>query len=390
MPRICQLSFSPIADDARVRRHGDALAAAGHTVIAIGLPGARGAAPGWEVREIIPPPDERLFPLFRLPRIGRIALCRLLPRLAENAYWAQALNRSMAAAAADVAADIFVANDWLTLPIAARLARKRGVPYVYDSHEYAVEESADRALWRLLVSPYVRAVEARHIHGAAAVMTVGDGIARLMWSDHRLAAPPTVVRNAVPLQAQPFRPCGERIDVLYQGLLRTDRGLKTLIQSVPAWRPEFRLRLRGPGEAGVLDHLRSLAAATAPDRITFDPPVDPAAMVAAANASDIGIHPIPPTSRQTRFCLPNKFFEYTMAGLALCVSDAAEMTALLAAHDLGAVIAADTPEAVAAAVNGFDRPRIDACKRNALAAARELCWEHERGTLVGLFERLRA
>ncbi len=384
--KICQLSFSPIPDDARVRRHGDALAAAGHEVVAIGLPGGRARSPGWEVRDIALPAAERFRQLHRLLRVGRMAACRIVPSLAEGGYWAQALHRTMTEAAGDIDADVYVANDWLTLPIAARLAAGRGVPYLYDSHEYAVEEGADRPWWLLLISPYVRAIEAGHIHGAAAVMTVGDGIAGLMQRDHGLAARPLVIRNTVPSNLQPFRPCGEVIEVLYQGLLRADRGLENLIRSVTSWRPEFRLVIRGPGEAAVVGRLKALAAGN--ERIRFDPPVDPLAMVAAANGSDIGIHPIPTTSSQTRLCLPNKFFEYAMAGVALCVSGSEEMSALLRRHDLGRIIAADTPEAIADAVNGFDRAAIDAAKRNALAAAGELCWERESRKLLAVFERL--
>lgn len=382
---ICQLSFSPIPDDARVRRHGDALAAAGHRVIGVGLPGGRATPPRWEVRTIGdgPPP--------RLPRPIRIlgmGLCRVVPALAESVYWSMPHHHAMVAAAADIDADLFVANDWLTLPIAAHLASQRGCRFLYDSHEYAAEESADRLAWRLLISPYVRAIEARFIHRAAAILTVGDKIAQLIAHDHRLATMPTVIRNAVPLDPQPFRPCGAEIDVLYQGLIRADRGLEALIRSVPLWRPEFRLRLRGPGDPSIITGLQATAAALAPERITFEAAVDPASMVAAANRSDIGIHPIPPTSNQTRYCLPNKFFEYTMAGLALCVSNSDEMVALLHRHHLGRVIAVHTPEAIAAAINGFDRPMIDDAKRQAVMAAATLCWEQEQDRLLAVFHHL--
>jgi len=390
--KIVQLSFSPIPDDARLRRHGDSLTAADHEVTAIGLPGGRATPPGWPVICItLPAPEGGLTrPLLRAWRIGRMALCRWFPGLADSIFWSQPLHRAMYQAALDLNADVFVANDWLTLPIAARLAAERRVPYVYDSHEYAAEEGADRHSWRLLVSPYVQAIEARHIHGAAAMMTVGDGIARLMRRDHGLNSEPAVIRNAVPINVQPFRPCGPVIEVLYQGLLRTDRGLETLIRSVPSWRGEFHLRLRGPGEPVVVERLKALAAKVAPERISFSPPVSPLDMVTAANGSDLGIHPIPPNSNQTRYCLPNKFFEYAMAGLALCISDSAEMSALLRHYELGEVILADTTEAIAEAVNSLDRDRIDRCKRNALEAAAQLSWEHESDKLLAVFERLRA
>ncbi|CAA7618761.1 hypothetical protein MTBLM5_280019 [Magnetospirillum sp. LM-5] len=388
--RICLLSFSPIPDDARVRRHGDALAAAGYQVTAIGLPGGRATPPAWAVHDItLPPPEGRLRPLYRALRLGAMAACRVVPALSRQIYWRQTLHQAMYRVASIRPADLVIANDWLTLPIAARLAADWKVPYVYDSHEFAIEEGADRPGWMMLVSPYVSAIEARHIARADAVVTVGDGIADLLQRNHCLKERPTVVRNTVPRALQPFRPCGTTIEVLYQGLLRDDRGLTALIDSVPLWRQEFSLRIRGPGDATVLHALKARAAASAAGpRIHFDPPVSPLEMVAAANSSDIGIHPIPTTSNQTRFCLPNKFFEYLQAGLALCVTDSAEMSTLLHRHDLGAVIAASTPDAIAAAVNSFDRNRVDACKKNALAAAESLCWESEQVRLTDAVDRV--
>jgi glycosyltransferase involved in cell wall biosynthesis len=83
--------------------------------------------------------------------------------------------------------------------------------------------------------------------------------------------------------------------------------------------------------------------------------------------------------------LPNKFFEYVMAGLALCASDRPEMARLIQQYDLGVTIAAVEPKAIAAAINALDPDRIDRFKRNALAAARELCWERESERLVGAY-----
>jgi hypothetical protein len=53
-------------------------------------------------------------------------------------------------------------------------------------------------------------------------------------------------------------------------------------------------------------------------------------------------------------------------------------------HDLGTSIEMITPEAIAKSINTLDRNKIDAFKTNALAAARELCWEHEGQAFVKL------
>jgi glycosyltransferase involved in cell wall biosynthesis len=156
------------------------------------------------------------------------------------------------------------------------------------------------------------------------------------------------------------------------------RGLEACIASVAAWRPEFALTIRGPGGPEYLEHLAALAVEHGvAGRVTFAAPVPMTELVRAAAPFDVGLFALPGHSRQNRHALPNKLFEYLMAGLALCISDLPEMAAILRHWRAGELIPAVTPEAIAAAVNRLTRPAIDACKRNALAAARELNWERE-------------
>ena len=109
------------------------------------------------------------------------------------------------------------------------------------------------------------------------------------------------------------------------------------------------------------------------------------ALVREAAQFDVGFFALPGHSRHNEFALPNKFFEYVMAGLALCTTDLPEMARLIREYDLGVTIAAVEPNAIAAAVNALDPDRIDRFKRNALRAARELCWERESERLVAAY-----
>jgi glycogen synthase len=379
--RVCLLVVGPVADDPRVRRQGDALAGAGHDVTAIGLEGATSPGPAWKV-VTVPRRRDRL----AVATLGlRLLGVRVAPWLADRAYWSFNEHRRMLDAAVATGAEVVHANDWDTLPVAAAAAERLGAPVLYDSHELAVEES-DRRLWRLLFPAYVRRLEGRSIHVAAVVTTVANGIADALMAQYRLRERPTVIRNTPPYQEVAFREPGERITVLYQGLLNPDKGLDRLIASVDQWHPEFRLVLRGYGIPRYEAHLRSLASGN--PRIEFAPSVPMTEMVTAASTADIGIHPLPAVNRQTRYALPNKLFEYAMAGLALCVSGAPEMKRVVDEHALGVTFPDAEPATIAAAVNSLDRVSIATYKRNALAAARVLSWEQEQTKLLEIYERL--
>jgi hypothetical protein len=291
--------------------------------------------------------------------------------------------------AAQHKADIWLANDWTALPIARRLAREQGAALVYDTHELASDEYAERLRWRILHRPVVVGLEREFLREAALVTCVSDGIADRLQQLYGLSERPLVVRNTPGYQEMSFSPTGERIAVLYHGIVSPGRGLEECIRSVALWRPEFHLTIRGP----VLDEYRAqlqqvVAAAGVGDRVRIVSAVPMTALVREANAFDIGLFALPDHSRHNRYALPNKFFEYTMAGLALCVSDLPEMSRLLRAHDLGRLFTGLSAEAIAATVNSFDRESIDCYKQRALAAARELNWEREGEKLISRCEAL--
>lgn len=382
------MKTAPIADDPRVRKQGDALVAAGHDVVALGTAGGRSSAPAWPVVSV---PAPKRSPQAKAAAGARLAVAGRIARAALPLYWTFAENRALAAELERVLAagraDAVVANDWRVLPLAAEAAAAHGAALVYDSHELATEEFLERRLWRWVFPAWIRELETAYIGRAAAVTTVSEGIADLLHQRYRLDRRPEVIRNVPPYTPSSFRPTGAIIEVLYQGMFIESRGLEALIASVPAWRPEFRLTIRGMGKPAYERRIRSLVAASpAAGRIRVEPPVPMVDMVAAAEAADIGIHPLQITSNQMLYTLPNKLFEYLMAGLAVCVTGAPEMARVVRERGVGTVIDAPTASGIAAAVNRFDRDSVDRAKRAALHAAADLHWGREQQRWVAQVE----
>lgn len=383
--KVTLLSLSDIGKDWRVRRHAQLLLDSGHEVCTVGLR-SETTLP-WQTAHVQLPPwttQEKAGQALRLASV------RLRPVAAETVYWSSPRYRALYAVAAGTGpADLYVANDWNTLPVAARLARENGARFAYDTHEYAVEEGADRLRWRLVWPPFLRALESSHIGEAVWVSTVSDGIADLLQSDHGLADRPTVIRNVPAYQAMPHRPVGPMLTLLFHGGLMRDRGLEPLLESVARWRPDRRLLVRGNGDDSYVKHLRSIVdRSRTGDQVTFEAAVPSGEVVKAANATaDAGIHPMPSLTNQTRFALPNKLFEYTMAGLAVCVVRGSEMARVVTDHGNGVLLPACRPDAIADTVNGLEATAVSRLKQASLAAAVELSWESEQKRLTELYGR---
>lgn len=375
----------------------------------IGLANARSAAPAWPiftgadldgVKRLSPKDDgPRLLPWGFRQVVRRFKqaeylmgsqLPRVWPAYAERHFRKHRRDSSdFYGLGTRCRPSIWLANDWTALPIARQLAREQGGILVYDTHELAADEYAQRLRWQLLHRPVTMAVERLGLRDAALVTCVSDGIADRLQELYNLKVRPQVIRNTPVLQEMPFRATKGRIKVLYHGIVAPGRGLEESILSVPLWREEFCLTIRGPAEESYRRKLEALIArVNVQDRVELAPPVPMVDLVLRANEHDVGLFALPDHSRHNRFALPNKFFEYTMAGLALCVSDLPEMSRLVREHDLGLLFKGMEPSAIGSAINSLDRTSIDNYKHHSLAAARRLNWQKESEKLVSLCSQL--
>jgi glycosyltransferase involved in cell wall biosynthesis len=397
------VTLSRPVDEPRVRRQADALQRAGWNVVAIGYKGVAPKPDFWTLVEIpsvprVPRPTGRLARFLdprRFAQRAALAVAPLSARRAERYYWMEQLHRQnledilRAAGEHGLGCELVANHDFYTLPLAARLAERYGVPFTTDIHEYARGQYMHRLRFRLLYRHYVHALQNEFLPRAALLTVVCKGIGELLEIEYPLPRPCLVVRNVSPYEAMPFRGSGERIKVLYHGLICEARGLEEAIASLPLWRDEFELVLRGPGEADYLAWLGRCARKHGVEgRLSFEPSVPLTQLVATANRADIGFFASASYSPQKRFTLPNKLFEYVMAGLAICVSDLPEMRRVVTQHDLGIMFDSLQPHAIARAINAFSRESINRYKQRALEAAKVLCWETERQPLVDAYREL--
>lgn len=390
-PRVCLLALSVIRDDPRLRKQGDMLSDHGVDVVAVGLTGGRRPLPAWP---ILAPPESpaagfaaRIAKLAARPGLygGYLAskalqpASALSPAIAEAIYWRRPVFQALARAATGVDADLYVANDWNTLPLAARLAGHR--PFIYDSHEYAAEELPESLYWRIFDRGLAVNIEKRYAHRAALVSTVSDGIAKGIGALYGLKETPMVVRN-VPARARAGTPVsgktGSMLTILYHGGITRHRRLDLVVESVRLWGPGRRLVLRGPIDADYLAELETIVAKHGlGDRVTIAPPVSPELLVEEAAAADAGFVALPSTSAENRLALPNKIFEYLQAGLAVLAPDLEEVGRVIRNTGAGFLFRDMEPQAIADAVNALEAVALDRAKAAARIAAQELVWERE-------------
>ena len=369
---IGMVAFTDLHFDYRIFREATSLRQAGHRISIVSSAFQTLPLQGWEDFEV------HLIPVDRSRSLRR----------SYPAFWRRAYQLLCA-----LRPDIYHAHDLDVLWPASRAARHLDVPLVYDSHEFWTEQSslvhrpAMRAFWAVL--------EKRLIRRVYRTITVSDSIARALQERYRLEGI-TVVRNLPlfrpPLESSRIRNelglASERPIVLYQGGFLTDNGLVEQIEAAAGFgEAAFVLIGGGPCEAALRRQVRE---ANLEGRVFFIPRVPFQELHSYTCSADLGLCLIKGTGQSFYYSMPNKLFEYMMAGLPVLASDFPEMRQVIANAGAGEV--AD-PGEVGAIRRGVcrileDEVRYRAYRQAALEAAHRFNWEREAHQLTQLYADL--
>jgi glycosyltransferase involved in cell wall biosynthesis len=306
--------------------------------------------------------------------------------MARRFYWSRQHVRAAAAALRERTFDLFVANDLDALPVALELAR--GAPVLFDAHEYAPLEFEDRWFWRFFFAGYRHDLCRRYLRAAGAMTTVCQGIAERYATEYGIRV--EVITNAAPLHDLPLRRTdAARIRMIHHGLAIPSRRTEAMIDLMDHVDERYTLDLvLLPGIASYIEDLRRRAAGN--PRIRFLPPVAMPDLVAFSSAYDIGLFLLPPTNFNYRMALPNKFFEFLQARLALAIGPSPEMASLVSRFRCGVVAPDFKPRSLAEALIRLDAAEIDRMKEGADRAARTMNAEANAARLLQLVAGLLA
>ena len=212
------------------------------------------------------------------------------------------------------------AHDISTLPAGWWLARRRGSRLVYDAHElYSGFEANPPRFWARASLLLERALARR----ANAVVTVNPPIAGELVRRLSLVRTPIVVFNCPPLEDVSVDPRdGQPVRAIYQAAVGPNRHLEDVVSAARESEVEITVRVVGN------------VAASLPG-VVVEQAVSPHELVAALAPYDIGLVIDRPETDNTRLALPNKLFEYLMAGLAVVVPRAPAMAEFVEAQRRG-------------------------------------------------------
>jgi glycosyltransferase involved in cell wall biosynthesis len=406
-----------LSNDARVKKEMAVLADDGWAVTVVAMPEA--GAPEEETRNgvrIFRPPvfshsrENLRRNIIRLSEDSRRSLRssiinslrrnrfrRFIADLKRDVPWERKLRRI----AWETNAFVYHANDLDTLEICGSVASSRNAKLVYDSHELWLESSRYLHATNAFNRIRLRNIERHYASRADAVIAVTPGRGELMRRMYPSIKKLEIVENA-PEKLIDLPPRGklrsligvgpEAVIALYQGVICPERGLEELLGAAELVRnPLVKFVIIG------MDAWNGTLQKTASDmglnqRVVFLPPVSSEELPGITVDADMGFILFRNTCLNHYYSLPNKLYEYMMAGVPIVSSDFPELRRVIDHAGSGVTVNPDSRNSIAAAVEKLagdpaERFRMAACGRT--AALDHYNWEPQSLKLKNLYRRLR-
>ena len=278
-------------------------------------------------------------------------------------------------------------HDLWTLPGAAFVSLFRGYRLIYDAHEYYsgleifLNRPIRKSIWILF--------ERLSIYRTDVLLTVSRQLGELYKKKYPGLNRIEIIRN-LPFYEKIGQPQKKKFSqhIVFLGHFKPGRGLEILFEALKKTE-SIHLTLIGGGE--LLSRLRQLQKEYhLQDRVHFKSYVSVTDLLKITAQYDVGVVLFQPTSLNYAYALPNKFFEYLMAGLPVLASNIDTLKDYVSKYDVGITV---DPLDVNSVVSGIkeifaENSRLKHWQKNARNAALELNWERESVKLLKIYEEI--
>ncbi|AIL12287.1 hypothetical protein IM40_00150 [Candidatus Paracaedimonas acanthamoebae] len=289
-------------------------------------------------------------------------------------------------------ANLVISYDLPSLKAGALLAEEKGVPFLYDAHEFYYEQKAFSSLQKKIMME----VEQEYIKKCSAVITINDTFAELMKKKYNISLPyiiHNVSRMSPTYKSNVLR---EMLNIskndtigLYQGGVLKNRNIKEMIRGVLALkRNDFHLVILGIYDPLFKKEIETMIRGN--KNIHLLEAVSQEDLIRISSSADFGIIPYPACDFNTTYCTPNKMFEFIQAELPILYNKHLFQVKKMLSEFQECAIEADFSSAKSISRNLEKMIRLD--KKQAKEALRQqknkFSWEQESPIFINIIQTL--
>ena len=269
--------------------------------------------------------------------------------------------------------DLVISHDIVLLPLACEIAKVKKAKTLFDAREYYPQEFENDFLWRSLIQPFNKHLCETYLHQCDKVITVSDGIAREYKAEYGIEV--EVIMSLPDFhEIEPILSQNNSIRMIYHGQASPDRQIEKMIEIMDYLGEHISLDLMlVPPARPHRAYWRKIAAmAKKRARVRIIPPVPMKKIIEFTSRYDIGLFICPPTTFNLKYALPNKFFEYIQARLAVAIGPSIEMRKVVEKYHCGIVSNDFTPRSLADELSEIGHDELLSYKKQSNNAALDL------------------
>ena len=289
--------------------------------------------------------------------------------------------------------DIYVAHDLPALPIAHSAAKEKNALLVYDAHEFFTGQIALQGNRKL----FFEKLENSLIRDVDLMFTVNKDITKLFEEAYGIqnihilynAMEKQNIDRVINLHTLLKIPENTNI-VLYQGGFLEDRNLENLVESAQYFPENIVLVMLGYSflEEKLKTSAKKLNILN--KNVYFMDRVPQKELLSYTAGADFGVIPYPDIDLNTKYCTPNKMFEFLTANVPMIGNNALVTVGhMFQEYGLGATVAFTTPETIAKGITEIvNSMNVKEVKDTLKESQTRLSWEAQEEILLNAYNKL--
>ncbi|HLG36274.1 MAG TPA: glycosyltransferase [Bacteroidia bacterium] len=274
------------------------------------------------------------------------------------------------------------------LPICVFLKWIKKAKLIYDTHELETETVAMHGIRKKLMKNLERVL----IKYVDSIVVVSGQISNWYAENYKIVQPivvrnipykrnfndekSTILRNRFQIKS------GELI-FLTSGILDTGRGVERLLNVFSKCDATKHIVFMGNGPLESRIKEMSLKK----KNIHFLPAVKPELVQEYVAGADVGFCLIENLCLSYYYSLPNKLFEYIMAGLPVCINNLPEQKSIIEKYSCGWIASEDDNEFINF-IQHLTIENLEPMKKNIFNARQNLGWHNEEKILLKMFDKM--
>mgnify|MGYP006137420889 CR=1 FL=1 len=289
-------------------------------------------------------------------------------------------------------ATVFHANDLDTILANFIASKIRGIPLVYDSHEYftGVPEIQNKPL----VKAIWLSIERWIFPKLNDVFTVNKSIAKLYKNDYNKDLrilrniPHKITISSYKTREELQLPENQNIVITQGAGINIDRGIEEAVEAMQ-YLPNVCLLIIGNGD--VIPQLKKRTVELNLEKnVIFKGRMPYEEMMQHTHHAALGLTLDKDTNINYKFSLPNKLFDYIHAGIPVLASKVIEVENIINSYNVGLFIDNHTPKHIAAQIRKAleDESLREKWKLNSTRAKNELHWKNEEKELIEVYAHI--